>query len=318
MLIPDFSKVQSDDAPVVSLENGQLVVDHRPVHDWMRDHGLRVEDLPLVWVSESELAEGYRPRSAQQESLSIPAAVQALALPEQQEVWQNADDSELLGIRLSRIDGWLKHPTPVDDAARQGVNGRPGLILRSGDGNVQWLLTGLDADHRNAYGLRMDNERVTLGRVPLKDALSQAPVLVVDREPGPLLADLRKWGWAEKDVEYVEVSARTIDRPQVGDWVRFEPNNPSDLTASPFSGRVIAVLDTSGGDFRYHLRAETGPDRGVEARFYGKNGTFSPIRPEEAVGFDRAKTPDMERLPNEAASLARASSRSDDRGLRSD
>ncbi|MGC9215847.1 zincin-like metallopeptidase domain-containing protein, partial [Acidithiobacillus sp.] len=85
----------------------------------------------------------------------------------------------------------------------------------------------------------------------------------------------------------LEAGARRMESPSVGDLVRFEPNDPKALRAMPFSGRVIAVLDTSGGDFRYHLRAETGPGKGNEARVYGKEGTFRAIGLEQAVGFDR-------------------------------
>ncbi|WP_437559390.1 DUF3560 domain-containing protein [Acidithiobacillus sulfuriphilus] len=85
----------------------------------------------------------------------------------------------------------------------------------------------------------------------------------------------------------LEESARRMERPQVGDLVRFEPHEPG-VNASPFSGRVIAALDTSGGDIRYHLRAETGQDQGIEVRVYGRGGTFRSVDPDKAVGFDRA------------------------------
>lgn len=74
---------------------------------------------------------------------------------------------------------------------------------------------------------------------------------------------------------------------QVGDLVRFEPHDKDPLYGEPYSGRVIDALDTSGGDVRYHLRAETGPDRDTEATVYGRNGTFRMIDLEQAYGFDR-------------------------------
>ncbi|MCR2829063.1 DUF3560 domain-containing protein [Acidithiobacillus ferrooxidans] len=88
----------------------------------------------------------------------------------------------------------------------------------------------------------------------------------------------------------------TKERPQVGDLVRFEPHEPG-VTNSPFSGRVIAALDTNTGDVRYHLRAETGPDQGIEARVYGRDGQFREIALDQAVGFDRALAPEAEKAP---------------------
>ena len=80
---------------------------------------------------------------------------------------------------------------------------------------------------------------------------------------------------------------RRMERPQVGDLVRFEPHDKDPLHGEPFSGRIIAALDTSGGDVRYHLRAETGPDKGMESTVYGKNGSFRLVGIEQAHGFDR-------------------------------
>ncbi len=94
----------------------------------------------------------------------------------------------------------------------------------------------------------------------------------------------------------LDQGARRMERPQVGDLVRFEPYEP-DVTSSPFSGRVIAALNTSGGDIRYHLRAEAGPDQGIEARVYGGNGQFREIDLQQAVGFDRNRAPEAENAP---------------------
>lgn len=85
----------------------------------------------------------------------------------------------------------------------------------------------------------------------------------------------------------MEAGSRRMERPQVGDLVRFEPHDKDPLHGEPFSGRVIAALDTNTGDTRYHLRAETGPDQGIESTVYGKNGTFRLIEVEQAYGFDR-------------------------------
>ena len=85
----------------------------------------------------------------------------------------------------------------------------------------------------------------------------------------------------------MEESVKRVRHPALGDLVRFEPHDPDPLKGSVFSGRVIAALDTSGGDVRYHLRAETGPDHGMEATVYGKNGSFKLIHLIQAYGFER-------------------------------
>lgn len=85
----------------------------------------------------------------------------------------------------------------------------------------------------------------------------------------------------------MEQGVERMRNPQVGDLVRFEPHDPGSMKAMPYSGRVIARLDTTGGDFRYHLRAEAGPDQGNEATVYGSDGQFRKIALDQAVGFDR-------------------------------
>ncbi|MBN6744673.1 DUF3560 domain-containing protein, partial [Acidithiobacillus sp. MC2.1] len=94
----------------------------------------------------------------------------------------------------------------------------------------------------------------------------------------------------------LNAGVQRMERPQVGDLVRFEPHEPG-VTSSPFSGRIITALDTSGGDIRYQLRAETGPDQGMEARVYGRDGQFREIALEQAVGFDRALAPEAKKAP---------------------
>ena len=91
----------------------------------------------------------------------------------------------------------------------------------------------------------------------------------------------------------MEQGVERMRNPQVGDLVRFEPSDPRTLKAMPYSGRVIARLDTTGGDFRYHLRAESGPDQGNEATVYGRDGQFRKIALDQAVGFDRALAPEL-------------------------
>jgi antirestriction protein ArdC len=94
-----------------------------------------------------------------------------------------------------------------------------------------------------------------------------------------------------QEKQKMEEGVQRMRNPQIGDLVRFEPHEPG-VNAMPFSGRIIAALDTSGGDIRYHLRAESGPDKDIEGRFYGRDGKFRAISLDQAVGFDRALTPD--------------------------
>ncbi|MHB8355059.1 MAG: hypothetical protein ACYDCF_11575, partial [Burkholderiales bacterium] len=85
----------------------------------------------------------------------------------------------------------------------------------------------------------------------------------------------------------MEESVKRARHPVIGDLVRFDPHDQNPLKGSVFSGRVIAALDTGGGDVRYHLRAETGPDQGMEGTVYGKNGSFRLIHLIQAHGFER-------------------------------
>ena len=95
----------------------------------------------------------------------------------------------------------------------------------------------------------------------------------------------------------MEKAVLRMDHPQIGDLVRFEPGPQAGPLASPFSGRVIAALDTSGGDVRYHLRAEFGIDKNVETVVYGANGSFRAVPLALAAGFDR-------NLPGETSDTA--------------
>ncbi|WP_414041272.1 zincin-like metallopeptidase domain-containing protein [Acidithiobacillus sp. M4-SHS-6] len=96
----------------------------------------------------------------------------------------------------------------------------------------------------------------------------------------------------ERLASFAKEMARAAERarnPEVGDLVRAEPKVPSRLR-EPFAGRVIAKLDTSGGDHRYHLRAEVGPyggPKGLETMVYGRDYRFRPIPLQQAYGFDR-------------------------------
>jgi N12 class adenine-specific DNA methylase len=194
----------------VALSN---IVDHGvPVQDPLqRDlrNGVEAVAYRAALDTAVEARDLYSPR---QTTMVIPESVLKIALPEQQEIWQNADNAELLNAQLSRIAQWLDATLPVSEAIRQGLDGHSGLVLRSGDGEVQWFLTGLNADGKQAYGLRLDGPDVTLGRVDFAVARMEAPLLVVGHEPGPLRADLREAGWTPEQVEYVDSPALVLYR----------------------------------------------------------------------------------------------------------
>jgi antirestriction protein ArdC len=109
----------------------------------------------------------------------------------------------------------------------------------------------------------------------------------------------------------MDEGVRRMERPQVGDLVRFEPHEPG-VKVMPFSGRVIAALDTNTGDVRYHLRAETGPDKDIEARVYGRDGQFREIPLERAAGFDRALPEHRKEEAAPEIAQSKAVSRSED------
>lgn len=137
--------------------------------------------------------------------LEIPEVLRALACPEQQALWREMGaqaDRDLLQARLTRAAQWLESPLSVSEAERQGLDGRAGLALRSGDLRVHWFLTGLNADGRSAFGLRITDEEAALGRVDLRVALDEAPNIVIAHEPGPLRADLRDAAILIESVEY--------------------------------------------------------------------------------------------------------------------
>lgn len=136
--------------------------------------------------------------------LEIPEVLRTLARPEQQALWREmgAHDGDLLQARLTRAAQWLEAPLSVPEAERQGLDGRAGLALRSGDLRVHWFLTGLNADGRSAFGLRIADEEAALGRVDLRVALDEAPNIVIAHEPGPLRADLRDAAILIESVEY--------------------------------------------------------------------------------------------------------------------
>lgn len=187
------------------------------------DHGVPAQDPLQRDLRNGPEAVAYRAaldtaveardqRNQYQTSLVIPESILQLALLEQREIWQNSDSPELLTVQLSRVAQWLEAPLPVSEAQRQGLDGRSGLVLRSGNGDVQWFLTGLDADGKQAYGLRLDGPDVTLGRVDFAVARMEAPLLVIGHEPGPLRADLREAGWTPEQVEYVDSPALVLYR----------------------------------------------------------------------------------------------------------
>lgn len=135
--------------------------------------------------------------------LTIPTALQKMALPEQIEAWEQSDNPELMQMQLARMDGEFSRLPSVSQARQQALDGRAGLVLRSMDGGAtRWLITGLNADGRSAFGLQIANEEARLGEVDLRIALQDAPLLEIGHEPGPLYADLRDAGMLLEQVQY--------------------------------------------------------------------------------------------------------------------
>ncbi len=159
----------------------------------------------LVLVAERQELDAYLAQNPQRSEVSaspasildIPERLQALTTAEQQSGWRAlADDDdesrELLQVQLNRLDMGLRNLPAVDAAERLRLDGRAGLVLRSEVQDVRWLITGMDANGQDAFGLRIADEAATLGRVDLRIALMDAPILEIDHEDGPLRADLRE------------------------------------------------------------------------------------------------------------------------------
>lgn len=143
------------------------------------------------------------PSMAPEPVLTIPTALQKMALPEQIEAWEQSDNPELMQIQLARMDGEFSRLPSVSQARQQALDGRAGLVLRSMDGGAtRWLITGLNADGHSAFGLQIANEEARLGEVDLRIALQDAPLLEIGHEPGPLYADLRDAGMLLEQVQY--------------------------------------------------------------------------------------------------------------------
>ncbi|MDA8152252.1 MAG: DUF2958 domain-containing protein, partial [Acidithiobacillus sp.] len=169
----------------------------------------------LILVAERAELDAYLAQNPQQSAalashpastLDIPERLKALATPEQQSEWRAlADDDdesrELLQVQLNRLDLDIKNLPTVDTAERLRLDGRAGLILRSENQDEQWFITGRNADE-TAYGLHIHGEQATVGRVDLRVALLEAPILITDHEAGPIRADLRDGAILIESVEY--------------------------------------------------------------------------------------------------------------------
>ena len=170
----------------------------------------------LILVAERAELDAYLAQNPQRpevpafqaSTLNIPERLQALATPEQQSEWralaEDDESRELLQVQLNHLDMGLKNLPAVDAAERLRLDGRAGLVLRSEAQEVRWLITGMDANGQDAFGLRIADETATLGRVDLRIALMDAPILEMDHEDGPLRADLRDAIILIESVEYAD------------------------------------------------------------------------------------------------------------------
>ncbi|MFA7655737.1 Eco57I restriction-modification methylase domain-containing protein [Acidithiobacillus thiooxidans] len=148
-------------------------------------------------------------------SLFVPESLNALVTQEQRQQWEDLwesgteTDRDLLRLQMNRVAHWLDAPLPVTEAERQGRDARAGIVLRSEQGGIHWFITGLNADGVSAYGMQIVDEDAILGRVDLRVALRDAPILVTGHEPGPLLADLRAAGILMESVDFAD-DTRTV------------------------------------------------------------------------------------------------------------
>ncbi len=131
---------------------------------------------------------------------------------------------------------------------------------------------------------------------PGDDANSLRP----DLEAAEKLPDGRREKVIQSLLDQYDDVMRPVQQkqPELGDLVRFIPNKENVITdpdftpgngatySGPFSGRVTEKLSTAGGDYRYQLRAESGPNKGAVARAYGRDGVFESIGLEQAYGFE--------------------------------
>ncbi|WP_319026166.1 Eco57I restriction-modification methylase domain-containing protein [Acidithiobacillus thiooxidans] len=148
-------------------------------------------------------------------SLPVPESLNALVTQEQRQQWEDLwesgteTDRDLLRLQMNRVAHWLDAPLPVTEAERQGRDARAGIVLRSEQRGIHWFITGLNADGVSAYGMQIVDEDAILGRVDLRVALQDAPILVIGHEPGPLLADLRAAGILMESVDFAD-DTRTV------------------------------------------------------------------------------------------------------------
>lgn len=153
------------------------------------------------------------------QKVEIPESLLAWTGPFQREQWEdlaatiNDTHKALLKAQFSRVASWLESPLPVTEAEKQGLDGRPGIVLRSENRNNNWYLTGLNADGVSAYGLHMDADgNARLGRVDARVVRLDAPIVVIGHEPGPLRSDLRAAGSLIEAVAYEDDTRRIYYR----------------------------------------------------------------------------------------------------------
>ncbi|MBU2783698.1 DUF1738 domain-containing protein [Acidithiobacillus caldus] len=172
---------------------------------------------------------------------------------------------------------------------RQGNRGLSTEMPARGDDWPGGLPTGLGGD-------RLANAEEFVRRFSARNPEVAEKWVTMLRENMDGYSDLS--GLSKDRVAYIanrmEEAVERVRHPQVGDVIRFEPNEEQrGVGKEPFTGRVIATLDTSGGDTRYHLRVESGIQKGIEAVVYGKDGRFREAEIGRAVGFDNNLPPEM-------------------------
>ncbi|WP_241799195.1 ArdC family protein [Acidithiobacillus caldus] len=194
---------------------------------------------------------------------------------------------------MTPVNGLDKELVELLGDYQQIYQGKRGVVLTNpvglGDYLPSKLPTGLGGD-------RLANAEEFVRRFSARNPEVAEKWVTMLRENMDGYSDLS--GLSKDRVAYIanrmEEAVERVSHPSVGYLVRFEPNEEQrGVGKEPFTGRVIATLDTSGGDTRYHLRAESGIQKGIEAVVYGKDGRFREAEIGRAVGFDNNLPPEM-------------------------
>jgi hypothetical protein len=153
-----------------------------------------------------EHAGGQNPEEIHPQSgIDLPENLRGILSDAQREQLQSfvGSDQTLWQSRLNRAAQNFASMPSINAAERLLLDARPKLVLRSFDNAVRWLIIGLENEN-SAYGLHIQGDDATLGRVDLRIALRDAPFIELNHEDGPLRADLRENRILIEQVDYAD------------------------------------------------------------------------------------------------------------------